>query len=174
MINMEELKIKKENIIKSEDNLNLSRSLSTSLTFIKDGKESTYNFENGETVYDAFEKFYEFPDRATYTITRSDEDKPFVHFVLDDTEASYPLFSLIWESAKEGNIHLYTFLGDESQIEHLGKFLKKYGFDSNIPNPLNIVTLDEAITVLQMTEGGGNSVWYDDDLDEARKELSED
>ena len=121
--------------------------------------------------YDAFEKFYEFPDRATYTTIRS--DKPFVHFVLDDTEASYPLFSLIWESAKEGNIHLYTFLGDDSQIEHLGKFLKKYGFDSNIPNPINIVTLDEAITMLQMTESGGNSVWYDDDLDEARKELSE-
>jgi hypothetical protein len=57
MINMEELKIQKQNIIKSEDNLNLSRSASTSLTFIKDGKESTYNFENGETVYDAFEKF---------------------------------------------------------------------------------------------------------------------
>lgn len=123
--------------------------------------------------YDTFERFYEFPDRATFTVTRSNEDKPFVHFVLDDTEASYPLFSLIWESAKEGNIHLYTFLGDESQIEHLGKFLKKYGFDSNIPNPINIVTLDEAITMLQMTESGGNSVWYDDDLDEARKELSE-
>ena len=125
--------------------------------------------------FDDFERFYEFPDKVKYGpyFYNLKESRPFVHFVLDDTEASYPLFSLIWESAKEGNIHLYTFLGDDSQIEHLGKFLRKYGFDSNIPNPLNIVTLDEAITMLQMTESGGNSVWYDDDLDEARKELSE-
>jgi len=123
--------------------------------------------------FDAFENFYEFPDKTTFTVNRPNEDKPFVHFVLDDTEASYPLFSLIWESAQEGNIHIYTFLGDESQIENLSKFLKKYGFDSNIPNPLNVVPLDDAIAILQMTESGGNSVWYDDDLDEARKELSE-
>lgn len=56
MINMEELKNKRQQIIQDEDNLSLSR-LSTSLTFIKDGRQKTYNFENGETIYDAFEKF---------------------------------------------------------------------------------------------------------------------
>lgn len=57
MINMDEAKNKKQNKTRDEDNMNLSHSISTSLNFIYNGTETKYNFENGETVYDAFEKF---------------------------------------------------------------------------------------------------------------------
>lgn len=54
---MDEVKNKKQKTTRDEDNMNLSHSISTSLNFIYNGTETKYNFENGETVYDAFEKF---------------------------------------------------------------------------------------------------------------------
>ena len=57
MINMDEVKNKKQKTTRDEDNIHLSHNISTSLNFIYNGTETKYNFENGETVYDAFEKF---------------------------------------------------------------------------------------------------------------------
>ena len=73
---------------------------------------------------------------------RIDKDIPLCVFDLQGNENDFPVFNFILKSSKEGNIHLYIFKNEE-QAEYIQNNLRIYLDTSNIPAPINMITIEE-------------------------------
>ncbi|MBR4890235.1 MAG: hypothetical protein IKU15_02815 [Clostridia bacterium] len=73
---------------------------------------------------------------------RIDKDIPLCVFDLQGNEDDFPVFNFILKSAREGNIHLYIYKNEE-QSEFIFNNLRPYLETRNVPDQINMITMDE-------------------------------
>ena len=73
---------------------------------------------------------------------RIDKDIPLCVFDLQGNEDDFPVFNFILKSAREGNIHLYIYKNEE-QSEFIYNNLRPYLETRNVPDQINMITMDE-------------------------------